>query len=180
VIVPMRREHIAELMPYEREMFATEAWSADSYRDELADRHNRHYVAAVDAAGHLLGWAGVRVLSSSAEILTVGVIPAARRQGIATKLLAALLDEARARAAEQAFLEVRVDNEAARSLYLREGFSDLGIRRGYYDGGRVDAVTMRKGLDRPSGPDSVREPSGGCGSAGSGNAQQTRTTGKPR
>ena len=135
----MRRAHIAALMPYEREMFGTEAWSADGYRDELADTRNRHYVAAVDEAGDLLGWAGVRVLSTSAEILTVGVIPVARRRGIATKLLSALLDEARARAAEEAFLEVRVDNEAARSLYLREGFCELGIRRGYYDGGSVDA-----------------------------------------
>ena len=45
------------------------------------------------------------------------------------------------------FLEVRVDNPAARALYDSEGFEQIGLRRGYYDGGRVDAVTMRRMID---------------------------------
>ena len=96
--------------------------------------------------GALLGWAGVLVLQDAAEILTVGVVPAGRRSGVARLMLADLLGEARRRGAEEAFLEVRVDNEPARSLYRREGFEEIGRRRGYYDGGRVDAVTMRKRL----------------------------------
>ncbi len=160
MIVAMRREHIAALMPYERDMFGTEAWSASSYRDELADTRSRYYVAAVDGAGALLGWAGVRVLADTAEILTVGVVPVARRQRVATALLAALLVEGRRRGAREAFLEVRVDNEAARELYLAEGFTELGTRRGYYDGGRVDAVTMRRDLLEQSVP-SPPEPADG-------------------
>jgi ribosomal-protein-alanine N-acetyltransferase len=61
-------------------------------------------------------------------------------------MLADLLAEAVRRGAREAFLEVRVDNAAARALYRREGFEDVGVRRGYYDAGRVDAVTMRKEL----------------------------------
>jgi ribosomal-protein-alanine N-acetyltransferase len=41
---------------------------------------------------------------------------------------------------------VRIDNDAARGLYAADGFAVIGVRRGYYDAGRVDAVTMRKEL----------------------------------
>jgi ribosomal-protein-alanine N-acetyltransferase len=146
VIVAMTRAHIDDLMPYELELFGPEAWSAAGYRDELADARHRRYVVALDEAGGLLGWAGIRILGQEAEILTVGVIPAARRQGIARQLMAVLLDEARARRAVEVFLEVRADNVAAQSLYESEGFLVLGRRSGYYDHGRMDAITMRLGL----------------------------------
>jgi len=145
-VVPMRAAHIDALMAYEQEMFGTEAWTADGYRDEIADTRHRHYLAAVDENGALLGWAGIRVVADSAEILTVGVIPAARRQGIGARLLAMLLDEARRREATEAFLEVRIDNTAAQRLYERANFVRVGTRRGYYGGGRVDAVVMRRAL----------------------------------
>jgi len=144
--VPMTTAHVNALMPYERSMFGTEAWTANGYRNELADTRHRYYVAAEGADGELLGWAGVRVIEDAAEILTVGVIPSARRHGLAVRLLDALLTEARQRGAAEAFLEVRIDNDPARSLYLREGFAELGVRRGYYDNGRVDAVVMTRVL----------------------------------
>ncbi len=145
-VVPMTAEHINALMAHEQAMFGTEAWSAASYRSELADTERRHYLAAVTESGDLLGWGGVMVVADSAEILTVGVVPTARRRGIARLLLDDLLAEARRRGAVEAFLEVRTDNDAARALYLREGFAEVGLRRGYYDGGRVDAVVMRRDL----------------------------------
>lgn len=142
----MTEAHIEALLPYEREMFGTEAWSRNSYRAELADTRHRYYVAVEDAAGALLGWAGVLVLGGAAEILTVGVIPAARCRGLGRRMLHDLLAEARRRRAVEAFLEVRVDNAEARALYLSEGFEVVGTRPGYYDAGRVDALTMRKDL----------------------------------
>jgi ribosomal-protein-alanine N-acetyltransferase len=74
------------------------------------------------------------------------VIPAARRLGIGARLLAMLLDEARRRGAVEAFLEVRVDNVGAQKLYERARFVRVGVRRGYYDGGRMDAVVMRRAI----------------------------------
>ena len=44
------------------------------------------------------------------------------------------------------FLEVRVDNDAAITLYRSEGFTTLGRRKGYYDHGRVDAEVLRRAL----------------------------------
>ena len=145
-VVPMTRAHIDALMPFEREMFGTEAWSADGYRAELADTRHRYYLVAVDENESLLGWAGVRVVADTAEILTVGVVPQARRQGIGGRLLAMLLDEARRRGAVEAFLEVRVDNTVAQQLYEQARFVRVGIRRGYYAEGRIDAVVMRRAI----------------------------------
>jgi [ribosomal protein S18]-alanine N-acetyltransferase len=145
-VIPMTAEHITALMAHEQTMFGTEAWTASGYQAELADTERRHYRAAVTESGELLGWGGVLVIADSAEILTVGVVPTARRRGIARQLLDDLLAEARRHGAVEAFLEVRVDNDAARALYLREGFVQVGLRRGYYEGGRVDAVVMRRDL----------------------------------
>jgi ribosomal-protein-alanine acetyltransferase len=141
----MTVDHLDAVMPFEQTMFGTEAWTRSGYRAELADTRSRYYIAA-EESGALVGWAGLMVVGDTAEILTVGVVPPARRRGIARLLLADLLAEARRRGAREAFLEVRVDNDAARALYRSEGFAEVGIRRGYYAGGRVDAVTMRKEL----------------------------------
>jgi len=145
-VVPLTAAHVDAFMPYETEMFGTEAWSRSSYLAELADTRQRHYVAAESEDGELLGWAGVLLIGPDAEIMTVGVVPAARRQGIGRRLVADLLDHARERGAKQVFLEVRVDNAAALTLYESAGFDRLGVRRGYYGGGRVDGVTMRRAL----------------------------------
>lgn len=142
----MTPDHVTALMPYEQDMFGTESWSERSYRDEIADAHNRYYVAVEDPDGRLLGWAGVLVVAGAADILTVGVVPAARRRGLARRMLAALYAEARRRGAAEIFLDVRVDNEAAIALYRAEGFEELGRRRGYYEAGRVDSLVMRRAL----------------------------------
>ena len=93
-----------------------------------------------------MGWAGLLSLYETAQILTVGVIPAAQRRGLGTELVRLLEAEARHRRATELLLEVRIDNEPAKTLYEKEGFVALGLRKGYYDNGRVDAITMRKEL----------------------------------
>jgi ribosomal-protein-alanine N-acetyltransferase len=143
VIVPMATTHLDPLMQHEKEMFGTEAWTRQSYAYELADRELRSYLVSEADDGTLLGWGGVMVVGPTAEILTIGVVPDARRQGLATELLHALLDIARQRGATECFLEVREDNDAARAFYAREGFAPLRVRRGYYANGRVDGVEMR-------------------------------------
>ena len=145
-IVPMTPAHVGALMPHERDMFGTEAWSERSYREEIADARNRYYVAVEGPDGLLLGWAGVLVIAGTADVLTVGVVPSARRRGLARRMLAALYAEAARRGATEIFLDVRVDNDSAIALYRNEGFAELGRRRGYYDAGRVDSLVMRRGL----------------------------------
>ncbi|MGH8860165.1 MAG: ribosomal protein S18-alanine N-acetyltransferase [Jatrophihabitantaceae bacterium] len=145
VVVAMRADHVDALMAYEHELFGADSWTPHGYRAEIADR-NRHYLVLEGEGGELLGWAGLLVAADQGEILTVGVVPSAQRQGLARTMLAALYDEARRRGARELFLDVRVGNAAAIALYGSEGFTELGRRRGYYDHGRVDGVVMRKSL----------------------------------
>ena len=68
-------------------------------------------------------------------------VPRARGTGLGRRLLAELVDRARAAGAERLVLEVRADNVAARGLYDSAGFGLLQTRRGYYPGG-VDALVL--------------------------------------
>jgi [ribosomal protein S18]-alanine N-acetyltransferase len=114
-------------------------------------------LAIVGASGHLiedttegrpLGFVMDIILAAAAEILTLAVVPAFRRQGVARALLADL--EARARRAGTGgiSLEVAADNRAAQQLYESVGFVQSGRRRGYYRRGRdtVDALLFRRVL----------------------------------
>ena len=95
---------------------------------------------ALLAAG---GMAMTRVAGDEAELLTLAVLPAVQGRGIGGGLLAVALAEAARRGAAAVLLEVAPGNGAARTLYARAGFGEVGLRRGYYpDGG--DALVMRR------------------------------------
>ena len=96
----------------------------------------------------MAGYAGLMFVpgGTQADILTIAVRPAYWGKGIGSVLLDTLVNAARDRGCTEMFLEVRVDNARAHSLYLRRGFEDIGIRRGYYQPSGVDAITMRKDL----------------------------------
>ena len=79
-----------------------------------------------------------RHAGGEAEILTVGVLPGSRRQGVARDLLRAAL----AGLSGPAFLEGAAGNTAALGLYGALGFVECGRRRGYYGAGR-DALVLR-------------------------------------
>jgi [ribosomal protein S18]-alanine N-acetyltransferase len=95
-----------------------------------------------------VGFILARDLGEEAEVLTFGVLPEARRQGIGRALLDTLLAAARRRRLGSAVLEVAADNAAARRLYAACGFIQAGRRPRYYrrPGGTVDGLIMRRGL----------------------------------
>jgi len=94
-----------------------------------------------------VGYAGLAFVAgppfAEAEIHTVGVDPSYQRRGIGRELLRGLLAVADAERAT-VFLEVRTDNEAARSMYEDEGFAVVGLRKRYYRPSGADAHTMRR------------------------------------
>lgn len=112
-------------------------WSAQELE---ATREGRFSFTLERPGGFLMA----QVVAGEAELLTLAVDPSARRQGIGRSLVQGFLDEARARGADLAVLEVAESNEAARALYAGMGFVETGRRRGYYrSAGRVeDAILM--------------------------------------
>ncbi len=125
------------------------SWREDEFED-LLDGEGIYGFLAAGAAP--LGVILCRVAADEVEVLTVGVVPAARRHGVGEALITAALAVARARGAARAFLEVAVDNDPAIALYDRLGFRPSGKRLYYYDrgeAGRAHALVMR--LDLTSG-----------------------------
>lgn len=91
----------------------------------------------------------VRIAGPEAELLTICVAPDARQKGSGADLLMQAEEAARARGAEEIFLEVATNNAAARALYARAGYAETGLRKDYYRtprGERVSAVVLRKTL----------------------------------
>lgn len=95
---------------------------------------------AVDGVhGFLLAWRAADEL----HLTDLGVTRAARRQGLATLLVRALVSDGRASAARVILLEVRARNVPALELYARLGFVELDRRARYYSDTGEDAVVMQ-------------------------------------
>jgi ribosomal-protein-alanine N-acetyltransferase len=67
-----------------------------------------------------------------------------QRQGIASKLIGEIFERARNANRSKVFLEVRASNRAARSLYEKLGFIEVGSRRGYYSDPAEDGILFAK------------------------------------
>ena len=142
----MTKADVPAVMEIERATFPHDAWSEGMIRGELADQpRTRHYLVA-EADGRIVGYAGLAAAADQADVQTIAVLEAWQGRGIGSALLTALLAEARRRAAVEVFLEVRADNPRARSVYLKFGFKEIGLRRRYYDDG-TDAIMMKRKLD---------------------------------
>ena len=85
-----------------------------------------------------------RVTTDEAEIITIGVAPEMRRNGIAETMIILMEQELKKQNVVNVFLEVSEVNSAAIKLYEKMGFLVAGKRPKYYDG--VDAIIMKKAL----------------------------------
>lgn len=125
----------------ELELFPVDAWPLEMFLDEVSQTQTRRYLVA-EVGGRMVGYAGVMVVATTADIQTIGVLPECEGRGIGSAMLAELLAEARRRDAAEVLLEVRADNPRAQDLYLRNGFEHIHTRQKYYRDG-VDAWVMR-------------------------------------
>jgi len=172
---PMTMADMGAVLKLERELFGEEAWSRAMLAGELAQQSkSRHYLVA-DDGGVVAGYAGLLAAGTQGDVLTLAVAGDRWGRGTGSALLAALLAEAARRGCTEVFLEVRTDNARAQQLYRRYGFTQIGIRRGYYQPSGTDALVMRKDLgqdrqDVQSGDGDVR-PGGGDVQSGGGDVQ---------
>lgn len=147
---PLRWWDLPAVLAIERDLFAPDDWSVETFWSELAQGELRHY-EVLEAQGRLLGYAGLAVAgrppSVEAYVQTMAVTASARGQGHGATLLRCLLEAAVRRGATAVLLEVRTDNAVAQGLYARAGFLPQGVRRGYYQPSGADALVML--LDDP-------------------------------
>lgn len=118
----------------------TAPWSRRSF-ENLLRRDDTSLWAAV-AGGAVVGYAVVWYVAVEAELGNLAVAPEWRRRGLGAGLLEFAVERARERGVERIYLEVRVSNAAARALYEKHGFAQVGVRRRYYRSPVEDARVM--------------------------------------
>ncbi len=117
-------------------------WTDRSLEEALRSPNGTGLVAL--KGGQMVGYLLARHVGGSGEILNLAVAPGVRRKGVGKALLAAGLRVFDGLDVEEIFLEVRESNQAARTLYLAEGFAVVGMRRGYYRSPLEDALVLRR------------------------------------
>ena len=140
-IVSMVESHVAQVAALEKACFTT-PWSENSVRAELTNPLSL-WLVAVDH-GHVVGYVGSQSVMDEADMMNVAVSDAYRRQGIARKLVEALITALDARGVHSLTLEVRASNEPAKQLYRQIGFEQVGRRPNYYRNPKEDALILRK------------------------------------
>ncbi len=127
----------------------------DFFFIDLHQRFPETFIVA-ENDGKLLGYIMCRIevglsslglggLMRKGHVVSIAVIPQGRRRGLAQALINRALEGMRYYKAKQGFLEVRVTNEAAISLYKKLGFEISRTINGYYSDGE-DAYVMTKRL----------------------------------
>jgi ribosomal-protein-alanine N-acetyltransferase len=96
-----------------------------------------------------IGFALTAGVLDERELLSLGVVPAHRRQGAASALIDAVVERVQGEGVKRLLLEVAEDNDEAQRLYARFGFEPIGRRPGYYakrNGPSVAAITLARAI----------------------------------
>ena len=149
---------LVDVLALEHDLFPDDPWTARMFAEEVGQPPESRLYLIAEADGPppagrgrvMAGYAGLMFVPGGvqADVLTIAVARAYWSRGIGSALLGALIAAARERGCAEVFLEVREDNPRARGLYLRRGFEEIGVRRGYYQPSGVNAIVMRKDLRR--------------------------------
>ncbi len=117
-------------------------WSARDFLEMVEADYAHYYVAELD--GELAGCCGIRNIAGEGEITNVVIAARHRKKGIGRKMMEYMLERAKENGMGDLTLEVRVSNQPAISLYESLGFKGEGVRPGFYDKPKEDALIMWK------------------------------------
>ncbi|WP_310498666.1 GNAT family N-acetyltransferase [Sandarakinorhabdus sp.] len=155
VILPAETRHVSGMMGVMHAAFDAEFGEAWSMLQLAGSMTMPSSFARLAATGDSIrGFSLSRAAGPEVELLLIAVAPLHRGAGMGRTLLEHAISESFQRGASEIFLEVRENNLAARALYARCGFVDVGRRDNYYTGttgARFGAITMRRSLDNLTG-----------------------------
>lgn len=141
-------ERAAEVSALHGRLF-DESWSESSIKSLLEHPASTSLIAVAGDPKTIKGFIIAQLAADEAEIVSIGVAPDWQRAGLGTRLIEGLMRASKKGEASRIFLEVAEDNAAARALYAKLGFEEIGRRKGYYkraSGRSVDALTLALGL----------------------------------
>ena len=93
----------------------------------------------------IVGFVGLWYMVDEAHIVSIGVRSEYRGLGLGELLLISAIEQAIEMESRMVTLEVRMSNYVAQNLYKKYGFTERGVRKGYYSDNREDALIMTTG-----------------------------------
>ncbi len=135
------QENLAEaVLAVMQSVYDQSPWTMEQIASSMASQDEDYYLAY--EGQELVGFLVVQTVLDEMEILQIAVRADFQRLGIASQLMAAVMDWD-----GDIFLEVRESNSAAQALYTRQHFTKIGKRKDYYRNPVEDAVIMKRERD---------------------------------
>lgn len=116
-------------------------WSKEDMIYELEGNPRAFYIVA-ELGEHVVGYAGLWWIGDEGHITNVAVMPGFRNRRIAQGIMEVMIDFTVKEGVSHHTLEVRKSNEPAIRLYEKLGFKVEGVRKGYYQNNKEDALIM--------------------------------------
>ena len=140
----MKPEDLIQVTAIENRTF-TQPWSKQGFLQAISMPEN-HYVVA-ESEGKIVGYCGYYGTLEEGEITNVAVDENARNRGIAYEMVGQLLKVAQQQGILRMVLEVRLSNLPAIHVYRKLGFTELGVRKNFYEMPTEDALIMECTLE---------------------------------
>lgn len=134
---------IMNIAKLEKEAFS-DAWSEQSIGETL--KQKQAFITVAEQDGSVVGYCIIYHVLDEGEIARIAIDKNYRRQGIGQGLLDYTCECCMEKHIERICLDVRCGNEGAKRFYKQYGFTQDGIRKGFYENPKEDAVLMSKAM----------------------------------
>ena len=121
------------------DVYGQSPWTLEQVLADLGQSQN--WYAFAYSGEELVGFLAMQENLYELEVVQIAVRKEWQGRGIAGQLLESLPQE------KEVFLEVREGNTPARTLYQKQGFKEIGCRKGYYHAPSEDAIMMKREAD---------------------------------
>jgi len=143
----MDEDDLDQVLAIEEASYPT-PWSFSAFLGEVRSEDTSYCLVAVEEGGKTSGTIVVAFLCSwivhdLMQVNNIAVRQDRQGRGLGEEMMRAALAEGRRRRATACFLDVRPANFAARNLYRKLGFQEVGLRHDYYSDTGEDALVMR-------------------------------------
>jgi len=132
-------EDLEAIISIEKSSFSA-PWPAWSLQQELKRPDAVYLIAQVDE--YIAGYAGMWLILDEGHVGTIAVLSHWRGCGLGEVLMLGMLQIADREKLERIFLEYRISNTPAETLYRKLGFETTRIRKRYYVDNNEDAVEV--------------------------------------